>query len=180
MSTGPSKRMRGRSRGPLAVVSDAQHLRAHPVAVTGVGLETEDDRADLPDRLVEVVDDHRKSLPMFGVGGARGDGLDHHPRGEELLDHDVMEVTGDALTVLDHPEMLLGLTQAFVGRDSFANVTDDLHVANDGAVVVPNRLHQDLDRDVGTVTVAMNRREHQRRLLAPRERTEHLAGARAR
>ena len=77
----------------------------------------------------------RESVPVFGVGGTCGHGLDRHPRGEELLDHDVVQVAGDPLTVLDHAEVLLGLTQAFVGLDPFANVAHDLHVAHRGAVV---------------------------------------------
>ena len=100
------------AQGGTLVVHDAQHLRPHTATVASVGLEAEDDRTDLPDRVVEIVDDAGEAAPVFGIRGARGHALDGHPRGEELLDDDVVQVAGDALTVFDHTEVLLGLAAA--------------------------------------------------------------------
>ena len=76
-----------------------------------------------------------EALPVIDVGGAATTRLDRHPGREELLDHDVVQVASDPLAVLDHPEVLLGQAQAFLGLDPFTHVTHDLDVTRGTPVV---------------------------------------------
>ena len=157
------------------VVDDPQDLGAHAGRVVRIGLEAEDDGSDLADGLVELVDHARQATPVLDVGGPSGDALDRHAGGEQLLDDDVVQVAGDALAVLHHSEVLLGVAQPLLALDALAHVAGDLHVARRRVVVARDGLDEDLDRDVGPVTVAVHRGEDQRRPLAAFERTEQLA-----
>ena len=103
---------------------------------------------------------------MHRIVGPGGDALDRHAGREQLLDDDVVQVAGDALAVLHHSEVLLGLVQARLALEAFTDVAGDLHVLRRRVRVARDGLDEDLDRDVGTVTVAVRRAEDQRNLVA--------------
>ena len=168
VSTGPSKRTRGSNpRTSRSSDDDAQDLAPHSIAEP-VRLQAEDDRSDLADRVVEVVDHTRQSTRLIRLGGPRPHALDRHSRREQLLDDDVVQVTGDPFPVLHHPKVLFCLAQPFLRLESLPNIADDLDVAPRTTLVARDRLQDHLDRHVGAVAVAMHGDERGRRDIAPR------------
>ena len=180
-STGPSKRMRGSnpSASRSSSVMRSTWARTPPVSRASAW------RLKMTDRISRIVSSRSSTTapsrrPCSASAVRAETGLDGHAGGEELLDDDVVEVAGDAFAVFDDAQVLLGLVQALLGFDPLAYVTHDLDVALRGAVVARDRLHEDLDRHIGAVAVAMHGRERHRGLLAPGERTRAAHGAGAR
>ena len=71
-------------------------------------LELEDRGADVLDRAVQVVDGLVERLVEPGVAGAERDASQLEPRGEETLDHHVVQVPGDPFPVGDHGQLAPG------------------------------------------------------------------------
>ena len=86
--------------GPIGdVVDELEDLG--PKAAVLMGLEREDAGADLPDRLVDLVDGLHEPGPVRVTPDVGHDRLQHHPDCEEPLDDRVVKVARDALPVLE-------------------------------------------------------------------------------
>ena len=113
----------------LLLGDDAQDLEPGFIFIARDRLQAQDRRSDISDRVVEIVDDTLRSTCLTSVGGPRPHCLDRHPRREQLLDDDVVQVTGDTFPVLHHPKVLFCPAQPFLRLESLPNVTNDLDVA---------------------------------------------------
>ena len=98
----PQRRGEPERHGHL--LHDFEDLRpqAVPFRVVAVRLQGEDRRPDLPDRLVQGI--HRAADPVRHLrpGDQRHSALQRHPGRVEPLDHQVVQVAGDPVPVLEH------------------------------------------------------------------------------
>ena len=150
-STAPTElKVRSESEGRSLVVRHGQSRRLEPAVsrLPSSHVKVEDHRADLTDGRVELVDDvpRRERSSVRARCRPSGD----HPRGEEALDHEVVEVTGShTLAFLQASAcsccvlMLLG----FRG-EPFADVPGDFRVHAGSAVTRADDLEHDLRGDV--------------------------------
>jgi hypothetical protein len=127
VSTSPTRRSTGsnprwRARSWTNSVSWADRFD-----VLAVLAEPEDGRSEFADRVVEFVDGGSDPVGDHRWLRSRLDGLEVHARGEESLDHHVVEVAGDAFAIEQHRHLrgrLLAVADVADGGDGVVHPID--------------------------------------------------------
>ena len=148
---------RGEAERRLLSVDHVDHPSAHAGGVEVVHGEAEDRLTDLADGLVQLV--HHLEDPGAGEDVTLRSGqLERHSRREQALDDRVVQVTGDALPVLEHPQLLFGGAQLAFGLQTLGHVPAAGHDLPVTVGVGDLRALQDaLDVQLGAVLAAVTR-----------------------
>ena len=106
--------MRRESQDGRRLSDEREHARPTTGEPPFAGAEFEDHAADLSDGRVEVVDGHLDFVGDAEIAGHTGEGLETERRGEEPLDHEVVQVSRDPLAIVEERELLDMLMEASV------------------------------------------------------------------
>ena len=128
------------------------HGRLKPCIETTQAVHREDDRADLLDGLVDLVD--HSDEPLILIGSTERC-LEVQAGGEEALDDVVVQVSGDAVTLVDDGQLRCSLAELV---DDAQAIGDVPHRHNDEASFLGDeRTERNLHGDL--VALAMHRKE---------------------
>ena len=84
------------------LAGECQHHYTQALLTALMGLQRKDGAADVANGVVQVVDGLLDSIRYLGVRGQTREALQRHTGGEEALDHRVVQVSSDSLSIFKH------------------------------------------------------------------------------